>query len=172
MYCPKLLELRQAFRRAFVVGMSGQGYQINEIDGDLFSAPKTHSLAHCVGADLAMGAGIAVKFKEVYGKVDELRAQKAASGDVAVLKDNDRYIYYLVTKPQSWGKPTYESLQSSLEQMREHMRKNNVKQLAIPRIGCGIDGLEWNKVSGVLEYVFGQEQLEIVVYNFVPPPSN
>ncbi|XP_034654379.1 ADP-ribose glycohydrolase OARD1-like [Drosophila subobscura] len=119
-----------------------------------------------------MGAGIAVKFKEVYGKVDELRAQKAASGDVAVLKDNDRYIYYLVTKPQSWGKPTYESLQSSLEQMREHMRKNIVKQLAIPRIGCGIDGLEWDKVSGVLEYVFGQEQLEIVVYNFVPPPSN
>ncbi|XP_034650456.1 ADP-ribose glycohydrolase OARD1-like [Drosophila subobscura] len=81
----------------------------------------SHSLAHCVGADLAVGAGIAVKFKEVYGKVDELRAQKAASGDVAVLKDNDRYIYYLVTKPQSWGKPTYESLQSSLEQMREHM---------------------------------------------------
>ncbi|XP_034651837.1 ADP-ribose glycohydrolase OARD1-like, partial [Drosophila subobscura] len=119
------------------------------------------SLAHCVGADLAMGAGIAVKFKEVYGKVDELRAQKAASGDVAVLKDNE-----------SWGKPTYESLQSSLEQMREHMRKNIVKQLAIPRIGCGIDGLEWDKVSGVLEYVFGQEQLEIVVYNFVPPPSN
>ncbi|XP_034667599.1 ADP-ribose glycohydrolase OARD1-like [Drosophila subobscura] len=56
--------------------------------------------------------------------------------------------------------------------MREHMRKNIVKQLAIPRIGCGIDGLEWDKVSGVLEYVFGQEQLEIVVYNFVPPPSN
>ncbi|XP_034650279.1 ADP-ribose glycohydrolase OARD1-like [Drosophila subobscura] len=77
----------------------------------------SHSLAHCVGADLAMGAGKAVKFKEVYGKVDELRAQKAASGDVAVLKDNDRYIYYLVTKPQSWGKPTYESLQSSLEQI-------------------------------------------------------
>jgi len=74
-----------------------------------------------VGADLAMGAGIAVQFKKVYGKVDELRAQNASSGEVAVLKDDQRYIYYLVTKPQSWGKPTYESLQASLEQMREHM---------------------------------------------------
>ncbi|KAH8320189.1 hypothetical protein KR067_002732, partial [Drosophila pandora] len=161
MYSRNLLDLRAAFRRGFVVGMAAQSsYKISEVEGDLFSAPKTHSLAHCVGADLAMGAGIAVKFKQVYGQVDELRAQKAASGEVAVLKDDQRYIYYLVTKPQSWGKPTYESLQASLEQMREHMRKNGINQLAIPRIGCGIDGLEWEKVSNILEYVFGQEQLE------------
>ncbi|XP_017096039.2 ADP-ribose glycohydrolase OARD1 [Drosophila bipectinata] len=167
-----LLHLRAAFRRGFVVGMASQSsYKLSEVEGDLFSAPKTHSLAHCVGADLAMGAGIAVKFKQVYGKVDELRAQNAGSGEVAVLKDDQRYIYYLVTKPQSWGKPTYESLQASLEQMREHMRKNKIHQLAIPRIGCGIDGLEWEKVSNILEYVFGQEELEIVVYNFVPPQS-
>ncbi|XP_030373363.1 ADP-ribose glycohydrolase OARD1 isoform X2 [Scaptodrosophila lebanonensis] len=164
----QLIQLRQAFRRAFVIGMAGS-YNLQEVEGDLFSAPKTHSLAHCVGADLAMGAGIAVKFKEVYGKVDELRAQNVSSGGVAVLQDDKRYIYYLVTKPQSWGKPTYESLQASLEQMREHMRENGINQLAIPRIGCGIDGLEWDKVNAVLEEVFGKEQLEIVVYNFVPP---
>ncbi|EDW73119.2 uncharacterized protein Dwil_GK17373 [Drosophila willistoni] len=171
MYSPKLLELREAFRRAFVVGMANQSsFKINEVDGDLFSAPKTHSLAHCVGADLAMAAGIAVKFKQVFGKVEELRSQKVTSGGVAILKEDERYIYYLVTKAQSYGKPTYESLQASLEQMREHMRKNNVQSLAIPRIGCGIDGLEWDKVSALLKQVFECEKLEIVVYNFVPPP--
>ncbi|KAH8379268.1 hypothetical protein KR009_003972, partial [Drosophila setifemur] len=161
MYTSKLLELRAAFRRGFVVGMSSEAsYRISEVDGDLFSAPMTHSLAHCVGADLAMGAGIAVKFKEVFGQLDELRSQNATSGGVAVLKNDQRYIYYMVTKPQSWGKPTYDSLQASLEQMREHMRKNRVDKLAIPKIGCGIDGLEWDKVNAVLEYVFGKEQLE------------
>lgn len=122
-YSPKLLDLRDSFRRAFVIGMAGS-YRLNEVNGDLFSAPKTHSLAHCVGADLAMGAGIAVKFKDVYGKVDELRSQNVGSGDVAVLKDDERFIYYLVTKPKSYGKPTYDSLQSSLENMREHMVSN------------------------------------------------
>ncbi|KAM8709598.1 hypothetical protein ACLKA7_016412 [Drosophila subpalustris] len=168
MYSPKLLDLRDAFRRAFVLGMAAS-YKLNEVNGDLFSAPKSHSLAHCVGADLGMGAGIAVKFKEIYGKVDELRSQKAASGEVAVLKDDQRYIYYLVTKPQSWDKPTYDSLQSSLEKMRDHMLKNDIDKLAIPLIGCGIDGLEWDKVSALLEQVFGKEQVEIVVYNYVPP---
>ncbi|EDV96894.1 GH16527 [Drosophila grimshawi] len=146
------------------------GYQVNEVNGDLFSAPKTHSLAHCVGADMVMGAGIAVKFKEIYGKVDELLAQKARAGEVAVLKDGDRYIYYLVTKSQSWAKPTYESMQTSLEKMREHMLKNDIQKLAIPRIGCGIDGLEWNFVRFLLQEVFGRDDVEITVYNFEPPP--
>ncbi|XP_067643106.1 ADP-ribose glycohydrolase OARD1-like [Eurosta solidaginis] len=143
-------------------------FKLTEIEGDLFTAPQTHSLAHCVGADFAMGAGIAVKFKQIYGQVDELLAQGVQSGGVAVLQDKDRYIYYLVTKPQSWDSPTYDSLRSSLTAMREHMRKHKVQKLAIPRIGCGIDGLEWDKVSNELCTVFGGEELEIVVYNFVP----
>ncbi|XP_065355804.1 ADP-ribose glycohydrolase OARD1 [Calliphora vicina] len=148
--------------------MSSSNYKLTEIEGDLFSAPKEYSLAHCVAADLGMGAGIAVVFKQVYGQLDVLRSQDVQTGGVAVLKDNKRFIYYLVTKDQSWDKPTYDSLRSSLNAMREHMRSNNVHKLAIPRIGCGIDGLEWDKVSSELNGVFSKEDLEIVVYNFVP----
>lgn len=101
--------------------MSTSNYKLSEVDGDLFSAPKTHSLAHCVAADFGMAAGIAVKFKQIYGQVDELLSQDVQTGGVAVLKDGDRYIYYLVTKPQSWDKPSYESLRSSLKAMKDHM---------------------------------------------------
>lgn len=38
-------------------------FVLKEISGDLFSAPSDYALAHCVSADLRMGAGIAVKFK-------------------------------------------------------------------------------------------------------------
>lgn len=51
-------------------------FVLKEINGDLFSA-KT-SMAHCVGADLKMGMGIAVKFKEMFGGVDELKNQKVS----------------------------------------------------------------------------------------------
>ena len=103
--------------------MAMSSYKLTEVEGDLFSAPKEYSLAHCVAADLGMGAGIAVKFKQTYGQLDTLHAQNVQTGGVAVLKDNERFIYYLVTKPQSWDKPTYESLRSSLNAMREHMVK-------------------------------------------------
>lgn len=51
-------------------------FVLKEINGDLFSA-KT-SMAHCVGGDFRMGMGIAVKFKELFGRVDELRKQNVS----------------------------------------------------------------------------------------------
>lgn len=150
--------------------MSSGKLVLREVEGDLFSAPRTHSLGHCVGADLAMGAGIAVKFRQTYGRIDELKGQKVKSGGVAVLSDSERFIYYLVTKPESYGSPTYGDLRSSLSAMKSHMEKNGVAKLAIPRIGCGIDGLEWEKVQNELHSVFDEvdKEVEIVVYNFVP----
>lgn len=89
-----------------------------------------------------------------------------------MLKSGDRYIYYLVTKDKSGAGqfPTYESLESSLAAMREHMRNNSVKELAIPQIGCGIDGLKWNEVEARLRRVFDEtDDIEITVYKYVPP---
>uniref|UniRef100_A0A1A9VE62 Macro domain-containing protein n=1 Tax=Glossina austeni TaxID=7395 RepID=A0A1A9VE62_GLOAU len=148
--------------------MSSEKYKLSEIEGDLFNAPKTYSLAHCVAADLGMGAGIAAKFKQIYGQVGALRAQKIGTGGVAVLKDDQRFIYYLVTKDESWQKPTYDNLRLSLKAMQQHMLSNSVQKLAIPRIGCGIDGLEWNKVCAEINEVFYNDNVDIVVYNFVP----
>lgn len=38
---------------------------LREVEGDLFTASKDYALAHCVAADLRMGAGIAVAFRFV-----------------------------------------------------------------------------------------------------------
>jgi O-acetyl-ADP-ribose deacetylase (regulator of RNase III) len=76
----------------------------------------------------------------------------------------------LVTKERSGygAKPTYESLEKSLIAMREHMVENQVKELAIPQIGCGLDGLKWDEVSERLNKVFDDTDIEITVYIYVP----
>lgn len=88
-----------------------------------------------------------------------------------MLKVQDRYIYYLVTKPVTAPgvKPTYESLEGSLKQMRNHMVSNGVKALAIPQIGCGLDGLQWDQVDARIRSVFNDTDIEITVYKYVPP---
>lgn len=142
--------------------------EFKEINGDLFSAPKTSSIAHCVAADLKMMAGIAVKFKSMFGQVDNLKAQNVKTGGLAVLKDSERYIYYLVTKAGSYAKPTYPDLMSSLSAMKDHMVNNGVKELAMPQIGCGIDGLEWEKVEKIIKVVFQETDVRVTIYKFVP----
>lgn len=109
-------------------------------------------------------------------------------GGVAILRDNGRYIYYLITKLSSWGKPTYELLHSSLSAMQQHMVRallayiqynsfrlqqaaHNVTKLALPRIGCGLDGLRWSKVREMLAEIFQSNSIELKVYNYAPPSN-
>ncbi|XP_060651270.1 ADP-ribose glycohydrolase OARD1 [Drosophila nasuta] len=141
---------------------------IKEINGDLFSAGAEYSMCHCVAADLRMGKGIAVKFRNKFGQMAALQQQNVKPGGVAILQYQGRYIYNLITKQSSWGKPTYQLLHSSLSAMREHMLKHNVEKLALPRIGCGLDGLNWTKVKDMLREIFEADAVELVVYNYVP----
>uniref|UniRef100_A0A5F9CDT7 ADP-ribose glycohydrolase OARD1 n=2 Tax=Leporidae TaxID=9979 RepID=A0A5F9CDT7_RABIT len=137
---------------------------ITYVKGDLFACPKTDSLAHCISEDCRMGAGIAVLFKKKFGGVQELLNQQKKSGEVAVLKRDGRYIYYLITKKRASHKPTYENLQKSLEAMKSHCLRNGVTDLSMPRIGCGLDRLQWENVSAIIEEVFEATDIKITVY--------
>ena len=86
-------------------------------------------------------------------------------GGVAILERNGRFIYYLITKVTYSDKPTYDSLRSSLESMKEHCLKHKVKHLAMPRIGCGLDLLKWEEVSVILIETFHDTDVAITVYS-------
>nr|XP_033774403.1 ADP-ribose glycohydrolase OARD1 [Geotrypetes seraphini]XP_033774404.1 ADP-ribose glycohydrolase OARD1 [Geotrypetes seraphini]XP_033774405.1 ADP-ribose glycohydrolase OARD1 [Geotrypetes seraphini] len=139
--------------------------QIRYIKGDLFSCPETDSLAHCISEDCRMGAGIAVLFKKKFNRVQELREQQKKTGEVAILRTGERFVYYLISKKKVSDKPTYENLRKCLEAMKEHCIRNRVTDLSMPRIGCGLDRLQWEKVSVILEDVFMDTQVRITVYS-------
>lgn len=136
---------------------------ITEVRRDLFSMPEDYCLAHCVAADLRMSSGIATEFKERFGRVDDLRQQQVQPGGVAFIRDGDRYIFYLVTKWFSNGKPTYCSLFRSLSALKDKLSDLGIKKLAIPRIGSGLDHLEWARVRNLLEICFHDSGIDITV---------
>jgi len=51
-------------------------------------------------------------------------------------------------------KPTYKTLKESLICMKKLMIEHKVKNLSIPRIGCGLDKLNWNEVRDIIFDVF------------------
>ncbi|KAG2393536.1 hypothetical protein C9374_007067 [Naegleria lovaniensis] len=145
---------------------SSKSYSFSEKFGDLFSDENTDSLCHCVSEDLAMSKGIALIFKNKYGRVDELRKQNAKTGGLAVLHvpEDNRYIYYLVTKPKYFLKPTYDTLLSSLKCMKQHAIEHNVTRISMPLIGCGLDRLLWPRVRNLLDETFGDLEMHLTVY--------
>ncbi|KAL2104134.1 hypothetical protein ACEWY4_001002 [Coilia grayii] len=139
-------------------------WKLQHTKGDLFSSHADESLAHCISEDCRMGAGIAVLFKKKFGGVEDLKAQKKLTGECAVLKRSQRYVYYLITKQKYSHKPTYDNLRKSLMAMKAHCLENGVTRISMPRIGCGLDRLMWNKVEEMIKDVFHDTDLCITVY--------
>ena len=139
-------------------------YLIEEVKGDLFTSPRTASLAHCVSCDLAMSKGIATQFVRRFGGRSELTSQRKGIGDVAVLERKGRFVYYLITKERYYHKPRLVDLKRSLASMRDHMVSAGVTELCIPRIGSGLDGLKWGDVTGAIRSVFRGTGIGVKVY--------
>ena len=145
--------------------MASQEAALREVRRDLFSIDFEHeySLCHCISEDLAMGKGIAVLFRDKFGRIDELKRQQRREGEVAFLSSGSCMIYYLITKPRYWNKPTYESLERCLVELRLDMQSRGMRKLGMPRIGSGLDGLEWSLVRAVIEKVFRGSNIDILV---------
>lgn len=139
---------------------------IKEIHKDLFLMPYKYKLVHCISADFALGAGIAKQFCNLYNtRTDLLKMYKDKQykdeivGSILVT-DN---VINLVTKRMCYQKPTYESLKKSLEDMKKYCIDKNIKDIAMSKIGCGLDKLEWSKVKSIIFDVFKDTDINIVV---------
>ncbi len=136
----------------------------NEIHGDLFKTDSSYSLAHCIAKDLKMGKGISGLFKKIFGSIDCFKNQNLHVGSVGILQDNERYVYYLITKSKTSGYPTLNDLKLSLISMKNHAVENNVKNISMPKIGSGLDKLEWTLVRNTIIEVFGDTDINISIY--------
>ena len=147
---------------------------LKEIKGDLFSYPYTSSdiYVHCVSSDFAMGAGIAKVFSNKFPAFVTRKAEMVS--DYAkrfsehriypVLIKNTR-IVNLVTKERYWYKPTYGSLQVSLHSLAVYLSNHpDTKRILMPRIGCGLDRLEWDEVKKMIEETLHDFHGEVLVF--------
>lgn len=140
---------------------------IKEVQMDLFTVPQGYYLAHCISGDYALGAGIAKKFDEVYNMRFKLHrdypiseGEKYCNPGLALLVDN---VFNLVTKRRYFHKPTYDDLYNSLCDMRDQLESLSITKLAMPLIGCGLDRLEWDRVKDIIEDVFTDIDIDIII---------
>lgn len=141
--------------------------QYREIKKDLFEVPSIYSLAHCINGAYTLGAGIAKEFE------DRMRMRHFLMEFYPIQEgEESKYIgkaliigrvFNLVTKAHHYDKPTYESLYSALKNMRDQCKTRCIRHLAMPKIGCGLDRLDWDKVSAMIKEVFSDLDIDILV---------
>lgn len=146
-----------------------------EIQNDLFKDLNVDDCyCHCIASDGNYGAGIAPVFiDDVFQQTLEitriLASQKevwqSQKGYAILLSSVKGLTAHLITKEFTWGKPTYETLRNSLLDLKKQLLKCNFTgKIKMPKIGCGLDGLQWQKVKEIIKNVFHDTNFDIEIY--------
>lgn len=122
--------------------------------GDLLQA-DVEALVNTVNCVGIMGRGIALQFKNAYE--DNYKAYVAACkrgevqpGRMLVFETNKligpKYIINFPTKKDWRGKSRLEYIDTGLAALVEEIRRRNIRSIAIPPLGSGLGGLDWQVV--------------------------
>ena len=128
---------------------------------------QTNSIGHCISADARMSKGFADFLSHrIAGLRSTCCIARLSMGQVYLFWDSTgkRYIYNLVTKERFCDKPNVSTLPKTLEAMKTHASMNGVSTIAIPKLVCGLDQLNWQEVVKLLRDIFAYADVQIVVY--------
>jgi len=126
---------------------------------------------NCVGV---MGRGIALQFKNAFPA--NFRAYQTACKQQAVQPGRmfvhatgqltpPRFIINFPTKRHWRGKSCMEDIEAGLSDLIRVIRDNDIHSIAIPPLGAGLGGLDWNDVRPRIAHALaGLEDVQILVY--------
>lgn len=122
-------------------------------------------LVQCISSDFQMGAGIAVLFNRKYNCKTLVENQYSKNywkdkGYALTIKGIP--VICLVTKEHYYDKPTYETIKQSLMMLKEICALKGIKSIAMPYIGCGLDGLNWVRMSEIINSIFKDTDIDVV----------
>lgn len=128
---------------------------------------------NCVGI---MGRGIALQFKNAWPenfkayeaacKREEVQPGRMFVYEVGQLT-TPRYIINFPTKRHWRGKSRIEDIESGLKALVGEIRQRGIRSIAIPPLGSGLGGLDWNDVRPRIEAAM-QELPDVRVRIFEP----
>lgn len=135
---------------------------------NLMNVPQGYWIAHCISADFTLGAGVAKQIDQVFNM---RAALNALWGPDSAMKDTWSMpaclpcgnVFNLVTKERYFQKPTLDTLRTALEEMASYADQMCIAKIAMPKIGCGLDRLDWGDVSAMIQEVFEDTDVEILV---------
>ena len=149
-------------------------------DGNLLTA-KAEALVNTVNCVGQMGKGIALQFKKafpenftVYQKA--CRAEEVKPGLMLVVETGamiaHKYIINFPTKRHWRGQSRYEDIESGLKALIREVKNRGIHSVAVPPLGCGLGGLDWNRVRPMIETAFAQvPEIEVLLFGPTGTPD-
>lgn len=142
--------------------------KIEYIKGDLFST-NVKTILHGCNAQGVMGSGVAKIIREKYPKAYERyrkeyeRYNSLAMGQVIAVPcgdrqtdpDNFKIIVNAITQeyfgPDGKRYVSYDAVSECLEKVNRFSEVYGITEVAMPQIGAGLGGGDWNVIEAIIE---------------------
>lgn len=147
--------------------------------GNLIKA-EVDALVNTVNTVGVMGKGIALQFKNAYPamfksyaqacKRDQVRLGEMWVFDAGQLT-HPRWIVNFPTKGHWRSKSRMRDIQAGLEDLRRVIKELGISSIALPPLGCGNGGLDWEEVRPLIEQELQGLDTEVLLYAPTATPS-
>jgi O-acetyl-ADP-ribose deacetylase (regulator of RNase III) len=126
---------------------------------------------NCVGV---MGKGVALQFKQAFPENFRVYARACSKGEVVPgamlvvptgMIGNPKYVVNFPTKRHWKGKARLDDIREGLVALRGEVARLGIKSIAVPPLGCGSGGLQWNHVRPLIETALADlKAVEVLLY--------
>ena len=135
--------------------------------GDLFLS-GAQTLAHGCNCRGAMGAGIAVGFKERFPQMYQRYKHKCIfgefqPGDAYVDKECEPWVLNLATQ-WAFGGAKLDFIRQAFQWIADHYKEEEITSIAMPRIGAGYGKLDWQSIKKLVIDILHPLPIPIYVY--------
>lgn len=145
-------------------------------NGD-FLTSKAKILAHGVNCSGAFGSGVAGQISKKYPFVREMYFNKYNSfkpwklGEVQIVDIGGQLIANCATQQNFGSEPgviycSYEAIEKCLRELLALAIEFDIRDIAIPKIGCGLAGGDWNVVEKICKDVFLNSEVLLEIWSY------
>lgn len=151
--------------------------------GNLLEA-DVEALVNTVNTEGAMGKGIAAQFKRAFPKMFERYVADCTAGrvhlgkmhvvDLGGLAGGPRWIINFPTKGHWRARSRLSDITAGLDDLARLIGELNIRSIAVPPLGCGHGGLNWESVRPRIEEALGTVPNTLVLLyppNGAPDPA-
>jgi len=144
---------------------------IQYIKGNLFTS-NAKVIVNTVNTVGVMGKGIAADFKKYYPEMFQQYKELCNkglfdTGNLFLYKTPNKWILNFPTKKHWRGKSTLEYIEKGLQQLVKDATKLQITDIAMPKLGCGNGGLDWEtQVKPLVEKYLKKAPINVSIYDF------
>jgi len=146
---------------------------IKYVTGNILDS-EAEALINTVNTDGVMGKGIALQFKKAFPTNFKLYQDACKNNSINIghlfyavdsnITSGTKLIINFPTK-KSWRKPSeYSFIEAGLDDLIRIIQEKKIKSIAIPPLGAGNGGLEWERVKKIIERKLNILDINIFVY--------